>query len=273
MNKFIALTLIMAISLILVSCQKEKSDLKSTDDVNITKTDNSIKFINKEFARTYNNCKPGEPNCTYIRLSYIEITDGKIKDKVNKLLTSQLIYAYDMPDEHFSTVEDMMSVFIRDYESFRKQMPSAPQVWTIDFKFSVSAETDKILCIGGELNSYLGGAHPSYVRGFLNFDKDSGDTISLGTLLKPGYEKKLNELIDKEFREMKGLKPGDDLSEKGDLFENKIELTHNFGVTKDRGLEFLYNPYEIAPYAVGPISVKLSNSELQDLLPEKSLLK
>jgi len=82
-----------------------------------------------------------------------------------------------------------------------------------------------------------------------------------------------NAIIDKKFREQKGLKPGDNLSEKGDLFENKIELTYNAGITKEKGLEFIYNASDIAPYAVGPISIKLSNAELQDIIAPNSVLK
>ncbi|MEO8665310.1 MAG: RsiV family protein, partial [Ignavibacteria bacterium] len=59
---------------------------------------------------------------------------------------------------------------------------------------------------------------------------------------------------------------------KGDLFSNKISFKYNVAVTKDGVLEFYYNPYEIAPYVVGPITVSLTKAELGTLIGTGSLL-
>lgn len=267
---YLILTLLIVL---LAACGKQKVDNKSADDLSNTKQDNNLQFITKTEFKSYQNCKPGEPNCTYIRLSYVVITTGKIKDKINSMINSQLLFAYEMPDAHFKSTDEMMSMFLRDYESFRTQMPSAPQIWSVEMKFVVKSQTEKTLCVLGDLYSYLGGAHPNSMQGFLNFNKETGDTISLSSLFANGFEPKLNTLIDKKYREMKGLKPGDNLADKGDLFENKIELTHNFAINQEKGIEFVYNPYEIAPYAVGPITIKLSNAEIKDILASNSLLK
>ena len=274
MKKFYFLCLVL-ILVFISACGTKKIDYTSINDKEkeTKKTEDAIKFTNKEIVKSYKDCKPGTENCTYIKLSYIEATEGKIKDKVNQLINKDLLFAYDMPDKNYKNVDDMINTFMRDFETFRKDVPAAPQVWTLDMAIKVYAETDKILCLSSELSSYLGGAHPNSSTEFYNIDKQTGDTLSLVNLLKPGFEAALNNLIDKKYREMKGLKPGDNLAEKGDLFENKIQFNNNFAVTKNKGLEFIYNPYEIAPYVFGPITVKLSRSELEDLIPPNSLLK
>jgi hypothetical protein len=274
MKTISSILILAAAVLVIASCNKEKLDRTTIDNANIKKdSETALKFADKELVKTYNNCKAGEENCTYIRLKYIEATSGTIKDKVNKLIGEELLYAYQMPDSHFKTPDEMMAAFMRDYETFRKEVPSAPQVWSTDLVVKVYAETEKVLCIRGEFSAYLGGAHPNSSTGYFNINKQTGDTVSLASLLKPGFEAPLNKLIDKKYREMKNLKPADNLAEKGDLFDNKIEFNYCFAVTKDKGLEFVYNPYEIAPYAVGPITVKLSRAELEDIAAPDGLLK
>jgi hypothetical protein len=72
---------------------------------------------------------------------------------------------------------------------------------------------------------------------------------------------------------MKGLKPGDNLSEKGDLFVNKITFTYNFAVLNDKAIEFYYNAYDIAPYVIGPVVVKISAEDIAGILTGSSPLR
>jgi len=178
-----------------------------------------------------------------------------------------------MPDKNLDNVNLMMETFIRDFEAFKKQFPDAWQVWTIDYITKVYGETEKVLCLSFFNSSYLGGAHPMTNTFFINISKENGDTLSLTDLFGKGFEEKLNAVIDKKFRNQMGLKPGDNLAEKGGLFENKISVTYNFAVTGEKGIEFFYNAYDIAPYVVGPIVVKLSAGDVAGLLTGASQLK
>jgi hypothetical protein len=137
----------------------------------------------------------------------------------------------------------------------------------------VYGETDKTLCLSFYNSNYLGGAHPNTFTVFRNINKETGDTISLINLFGSGFEDKLNKLIDKNYRVMKGLKPGDNLSEKGDLFVNKITFTYNFAVLNDKAIEFYYNAYDIAPYVIGPVVVKISAEDIAGILTGSSPLR
>ncbi|MCB0300152.1 MAG: DUF3298 domain-containing protein, partial [Calditrichaeota bacterium] len=56
------------------------------------------------------------------------------------------------------------------------------------------------------------------------------------------------------------------------FFENnRFELNDNFRIG-DNGLEFLFNPYEIAPYAFGAMTLELPYSEIGDLLSKSEYL-
>ena len=119
----------------------------------------------------------------------------------------------------------------------------------------------------------MGGAHPNSYLEYYNISKETGDTLSLGNLFVQGFEKKLNELVDAAFRKANNLKPGDNLADKGGLFENKITFNYNWLVNKDGSLTFYYNQYEIASYAQGPIEVTLSKEDITPMLAPNSPLK
>ena len=269
-SKNLFITVILLI-IILSGCGQKKTE-KSTNSIPQSKAD-SIKFTPKELVKSYNNCGPGDLMCTFIKLNYIEATEGKIKEKINKIINDRIINAYEMPDKNFDNVNLMMETFIRDFETFKKQFPGANQQWIVDYAVSVHGQTDKVLCLSFFNSSYLGGAHPMTNIFFSNINKETGDTLSLVDLFGKGFENKLNSVIDKNFREQKELKPGDNLSDKGGLFKNKIIFTDNFAVTSDKGIEFFYNPYDIAPYAMGTIVVRLSPGDAAGLMTGASLLK
>ena len=285
MNKFLSVLVLILCSAFLISCASKKTEVtQKTDSTTSKKTDEPPKtkgqlaFTNKELVKSYKNCVPETDSCSYIRLKYIEATDGKAKDKINTVIQKELLLAYDMPDQHYKTPQEMMDVFLRDYETTSKQMPKFRQDWAVDLNIEKYTETDRIICISCDFYSFLGGAHPTGLSAYFNFDKETGDTISLSNLFKPGFEPKLNALIDKKFREINDLKPGDNLVEKGGLFENVIKFNYNFAITKDsltneKGLEFLYNEYEIAPYAAGPIELDFTSAELADILAPNDYLK
>ena len=265
---------IFLIFIIICGCGQKKTDDISTGRDTISPLINtSVKFVLKELFRSYKDCKPGEVNCTYIKLNYIEATETNIKDKINKIINNELITAYEMPDKNLNNAELMAETFMNDYKNFKKMSPQLPEIWSIDYTAKVHGETDKILCLSFFNSNYLGGTHPNTNTVFRNINKETGDTISLKDLFGNGFEEKLNTLIDKKYRETKGLKTGDNLADKGGLFENKITFTFNFAVNSDRGIGFYYNAYDIAPYVLGPVAVKLSAEDIAGILTGSSPLK
>jgi hypothetical protein len=74
---------------------------------------------------------------------------------------------------------------------------------------------------------------------------------------------KLIEIAEIEFRKQMGLKKTDNLEENGFWFtNNKFHINENFCFKND-SLEFLYNQYEIAPFSMGPIGLKVSLNQIK----------
>ncbi len=276
MKRYIIFILVASV---IIGCGQKKNENTSSGDnkTSTTTTENKnesgpLAISQKEYLRTYDSCKPSDV-CTYFKLNYLEATSGKIKDKLNKLINTELLYGTQIGDTLPVSIKAAADSFMVSYVQTKKQFPDMPGAWFWEYNMKIYTETEKVLCLTSESFTFMGGAHPNSFVGFYNINKETGDTLSLKDLLVPGFETKLGELIDKKYREMKGLKPGDNLQEKGDLFDNKITFNYNAAIAKDGGLMFYYNPYEIAPYAVGPIMITLSTKELGDLIGPNSLIK
>ncbi len=267
--------IIACLSVILLSCGKKDgatSDTKQTIADTKTVENGELKFEEKKFLKSYNNCLPSD-TCTYFELSYPEAVNGKLKDKINTFLMKQILSGVSIGDTIYNSIPAAGDSFIAIYADFRKQEPGSGQFWYFEYTMRLASETSKLITIEASNNSYLGGAHPNYYTEFFNLSKETGDTVSLSDIFVKGFEVPLNKLIDAKYRELKGLKPGDNLQEKGELFDNKIEFNYNFSVESDGSVMFFYNNYEIAPYAAGPFEVKLSKQELAPITNPNGPLK
>lgn len=102
---------------------------------------------------------------------------------------------------------------------------------------------------------YLGGAHGSYVVQYFNFDKTSGKLISIGDIVPAEKEKAVLMAMQDKLCEDWSARDLADLQEKtGITMLGDLYLTSNFLIEGD-SITFLFNQYEIAPYAAGLISV------------------
>ncbi|HAX49870.1 MAG TPA: RsiV family protein [Ignavibacteria bacterium] len=258
----------------ITACSKKDetktSDVKNTEDFKPTEDD--LKFSDKSFLKSYNNCSPND-TCTYFKVDYIEAASGKNKDKVNKFITGIINSGVTFGDTVLTTMQAAADSFITQYTAFRKENPDSPQYWYLELNVSANQDHPKLISISSGSSSYMGGAHPNSYLAYFNINRETGDTLSLGNIFAAGFEKKLNELIDASFRKANNIQQGENLMDKGGLFENKITYNYNWKVNKDGSLTFYYNPYEIAPYAAGPIEVTLTKAEITPLLSENSPLK
>lgn len=271
------LLILITVSVIFVSCGQKKNDgsvpdTKQTAGENKSADVNPVKFSDKSFIKTYNNCQPTD-TCTYFKVDYIEAVSGNNKDKVNKLITAIINNSLTFGDKAVTDIPSAADTFMAQYVSMRKEFPESPQYWYLELLVSANLDHPKIINIASGNSSFMGGAHPNSYLEYYNISKETGDTLTLGNLFAPGFEKKLNELIDAKFRSNNSIAAGESLTDKGGLFENRISFNYNWIISKDGSITFLYNPYEIASYAQGPIDITLTKEEIAPLLSPNSPLK
>lgn len=110
--------------------------------------------------------------------------------------------------------------------------------------------------------SFRGGAHGIQTLSNIVFDSKTGEVVREQDLFTPGYEEPIAQLLR--------------LAVKSSMEEEDPELMQlvqlelvapngNFCVRED-GVEWLFQPYEVGPYALGIVSAKLSWEELTPFL-------
>ncbi|RME98422.1 MAG: DUF3298 domain-containing protein, partial [Bacteroidetes bacterium] len=123
-----------------------------------------------------------------------------------------------------------------------------PYNYTYEKSTLVYYNSTDLLTLGFTDYSYMGGAHGIYATEVHAYDLKARKKISLDEVLLPGYENALSDALARALRVKYQLGKDTPLSEL--LFEDKLEPNENFGLT-DKGIFFVYQPYEIAAYAVG----------------------
>ncbi len=154
-----------------------------------------------------------------------------------------------------------------------------------DVKISKAAETSTYLTY--LMNAYyeVGGAHGSYTCYYLNISKlthkpiekaiDSSKTRALQNILKKGIAQYFKECGEEDFDISSIYEYLDPIGEKGS--NNLIPLPASTPYIENDSLCFVYQQYEIAPYAAGLVSFNVAlkdikpylRKEVRDLIVEK----
>lgn len=113
--------------------------------------------------------------------------------------------------------------------------------------------------------SYAGGAHGYENCTFLNFTSADGRFLTADDLFRSGSEERLGSLLLKELMRQKGASNLGELQRKSYLLSSRMYPSANFLIEAD-SIAFLYNPYEIAPYSEGTVTLRLSYEALSNIL-------
>jgi hypothetical protein len=162
-------------------------------------------------------------------------------------------------------LQRLIGQFLVDYKDFKKKDPRSVMFFTLDSKVNVVRQDSSL--VGLEYNGYqfVGGAHGATFIKYLNWDVSARKKILLKDLINPGSEAELNKTAEAIFRKQENLTPTASL--KNDYFfeGGKFSLNQNFLITP-LGLKFLYNQYEIKPYAAGQTVLDIPYSQIKNLL-------
>ena len=126
-------------------------------------------------------------------------------------------------------------------------------------------QTGNTVTVSYSLDGYYGGAHPNGGITYKVYALPAATPVDkwqdLFTDTMP-----LLRMAESTFRKEKNLQPGASLSEAGYWFQNdKFHLTNNFGFD-ETGIFFLFNRYEVASYADGPVAINIPYNQLKHWL-------
>ncbi len=154
-------------------------------------------------------------------------------------------------------------------ETMAEEKPDTTQEVPAGFNYAESSSVDVIfnekglLSLGFGEYSYGGGAHGNHATMIASYDWAQKKVLKLTDVFQPKFEKTVNAALANALRRQFNLKKNDPL--KSILFDNSIQSTTNFCITQ-KGILFLYNPYEIAAYAYGEIELFVPFEEVKNVL-------
>lgn len=234
----------------------------------------STGYVMKRFEKVFNNGRNSGDAETWCKGEYPVFSGGPAASSINRTVEAWIADSTALsPGDGYSgpkTPEALAVHFLKVYEKDRQETGMS-MPYQFELNGSVLLNSTKLVTLQLSSYVYTGGAHGMNTTTFFVFDAATGKRLFIDDVFVPGFKNRLNALIEARFREDKGLSPTDPLDgEKGGLFENSIVFTRNFALTGS-GAIFLYNPYEIAPYAAGSTGIELHSGELAGLLKPEYL--
>jgi hypothetical protein len=133
--------------------------------------------------------------------------------------------------------------------------------------YHIFAITPNILTMEKTFSSYGGGAHGNYAITYQNINKTTKKELKLQDIIKPNQSKAFEKFVEKFYKKKHNLSKLDNLKDIG-WFSNTFTLAENFAITP-QGLYFLYNIYEVQPYAMGQETILLPYEKIESFLSEK----
>lgn len=251
----------------LLSCggntRKGMSDENTTIEEGIRITPLEIHQVHKLDEQGSNS-----PELTIdISLSLIETDDKEVTDNINQAI------AYTLFESESSDLTAACDTFIAncrneymemrsDYIDSREDAPWFNNSYNITCEVECGHKGILNYIIFNEV--YTGGAHPNSYYTALNFDKATGKEIVLQDIFKDDYETRLTQELVVALAAHFKVEPVTEVVVRGYLI-NDFYISNNYIVGKEK-ITFIYNRYDIAPYAAGEIMLDIDYNRIKDIL-------
>ncbi|GAA4792421.1 hypothetical protein GCM10023231_20680 [Olivibacter ginsenosidimutans] len=205
----------------------------------------------------------GKKDTTYFKAIYPTFENQEINQVVTRHLISDTLH---------QSFEEEAKAFIQNFDDFIN-MDEYPRAWYSESRTKVIQNTPHYLALSTEINDYTGGAHGNYGTLFFNYEPTKKDTIGLADIVPLAKQDTLTAIAGRIFRKQEGLAPDQSLDDAYFFEDNTFHLNTNFTLTP-KGLLFLYNVYEIKPYASGITELLIPYEQLDSIItPEAKLIR
>lgn len=251
---------ILCLSLLLIACGGADENTLEFETVT---ADKSVNLSNEVLSPT---CK------VHLELEAVTENMGHRAEVINNTVMKRLL------DEEEETMQLAANAFAEKYtESYQKTMlplynedraDTTKRSW-YEYHYVVKCSTQRgskgTYVYLATVDYYEGGAHGINQLITLNFEAKTGRQLKLADIFAPGYEEPLKAILMKALKEKTGFMTLSALRDKGYLYKMEIFPSENF-ILGEETITFVYNPYEIAPYAVGSTELIIPFSDVKDLL-------
>lgn len=143
---------------------------------------------------------------------------------------------------------------------------------TLETKAAYEDVARGVLTLQKDLHTYsAGAAHGLFGSSYYNIDLQEHSVLSEGDLFVDGYTPALAKVLQRCALRQFACKTPSELERKEGIYVTDIAPNDNFAFTPE-GLRYCFNPYEVAPYAIGQVHILVPYAELQELVRPGSVL-
>ncbi len=191
-------------------------------------------------------------------------------ETLNNYLKTQ-VTSYISPEEKSTSYQYIADSFVKGYDDFYKENKSSNQYWFLIIDLNVINQKANYIALQYLHSDFSGGAHPNTNFSLINYNPKTNVAITLDSLIDPSNKAKLISKAEAIFRKNEKLTPNETLTGKYFFNDDKFSLPENFYVN-DKGLVFLYNPYEIKAYVEGTTELTIPFAALKDIAKPNTIL-
>lgn len=234
----------------------------------------------KDSLKLFKNRKE-TPQATFseVIVEVKQVPQGSNLSKIKELLQKyQSVQNEKTSQTARQTIENSKKSFFKEYLETNQDQDEEylyAANWVNESNANIIFNDNYFATIAFSNYMYLGGAHGMFGEAYLVIDTKNGKELKLNDIFDKQSLATLEKKMIKKAYAYTGFENPVSLQDAGYLVD-KIEVTDNFSITA-KGITFVYQPYEIAPYAAGMPAFLFTWEELKDLIkadsPVKSLIK
>jgi len=235
-----------------------------------------IQYTSFSLADKTGNCDSVGVGCAEFQVSYPIITGtehaGLQKSLQAAIDTFTLRDPFSEGNTFHTSLQALRDSLFRDFNRVKLDIPDMPLNYFLQRIVTPVTDTLGLFSIRMSESSFFGGAHPNSFTDYRNISAADGTVITLEKILKKDGMKKFLALAENTFRKKMEVPEGENLEKAGFFFKDGVFVLSQAYLFTIYGIELLYNPYEAAAYAVGPISLKIPYEQWKDLIEPESVI-
>lgn len=227
-----------------------------------------------------------KPACNLtINFAYpVKSSDEKLKDSLTSFFVSACFGEGYIGEQPATVIKDYTANYVKEYlqdlepmyleDEKNKEDSESVGAWYSYYKGiegHVQFYEKNLLIYRIDYNEYTGGAHGIYMTTYLNMDLINLRPVRLEDIFVDDYKDALTDLLWNQLMADHGAKTREELEDMGYGSTGEIAPTENFYLEKD-GITFFYNVYDITPYAMGTVQIKLPYEIMAHLLKKNPII-
>ncbi|WP_298487980.1 DUF3298 and DUF4163 domain-containing protein [uncultured Maribacter sp.] len=205
-------------------------------------------------------------NCPVVTIDIPKALEkNTISKNINTALQEEIIALLNFDEAtNVNSIKTAIASFNEGYTKLKDKFPEESTKWEAVINGEVVYENKYILTIALDSYIFTGGAHGYSVKRFLNFNKKNGAELENWELFNTNFD--FEKFAEIKFRIQEDIPQDTPINYTGFMFEeDSFYLPENIGFTKE-GIQLLYNQYEVASYADGPITITIPYNEANKYL-------